>query len=361
MRRILQGCANYRTVGAYKYARIIASFTCDCRGIVFGEQNMSLSTATSSVRDRLVHFEHVISRLDSLEPCPAVDHIFKELCEFCCSNPISPFVFEHLLHTDLVLKASCTNLNRLLSRYEYHLEKSWAMILGSGEQSMLLDSFLDIDDYRRSVQLEMNVLQDLGIRFTSNSVDELNVITSLVSKIVFIGSGPLPVSSMLILSEYAPCVDIYNIDRNHEANQLASIVCQRLLPAHLSTRMHFITHDIGERPFPSELNLILKESELVFVAALVGENPVTKLDILRSIVEDSNGDSKERKLAHIVIRTTDGLQQVLYPKLSVEAIATLQSSVTNDLGTLPKNVLQIESICHPGTGTRMTVIIARRL
>jgi nicotianamine synthase len=212
---------------------------------------MNINTATSSVRDRIVQFDHIISQLDIFDPCPAVNNIFEQLVVFCCSTQMPSLTFERLIETDPVFKASCEHLSSLLSDYEYQLEKYWAETYAFGEHPIPLENFPDIDDYRRSIRLEMNVLQGLGIRFAQSPLLN-NECSSVVTKIIFIGSGPLPVSSMLILSEYAPFVDVYNIDKSHEANQLASIVCQRLLPAHLFKRMHFITCDINRRPLPFE-------------------------------------------------------------------------------------------------------------
>ena len=58
---------------------------------------------------------------------------------------------------------------------------------------------------------------------TPVSNDEIGL---LVNKIAFIGSGPIPYSSMVILHDHAPFSDIYNIDMYQEANQLASIISE---------------------------------------------------------------------------------------------------------------------------------------
>jgi hypothetical protein len=113
---------------------------------------------------------------------------------------------------------------------------------------------------------------------------------------------------MPILNEYAPFIDTYIIDRNHEANELASTECERLLPAYIRTGMHFIMHDISQRLFPSEMDFTRKETELVFVAVLVIENMAVELNILRNRIEDSYGYHKGRKLQHIMIKTMDGLR-----------------------------------------------------
>lgn len=321
---------------------------------------MSIDKATNYVRNRVIHFDHIISQLDISDSCADVSGIFEELIWFCCLTQIPSVTFNSLLEADFVLKMSCENLNRLLSRYEYQLEINWARKFVASGRLIGLESFPDIDDYRRSTRLETDILWELGVRFARNPISS-NECRAIVTKMVFIGSGPLPISSMIILSEYAPFIDIYNIDISEEANQLACVVSQRLLPAHLSVRMHFITYDVSQRPIPFEIDSILKGCQLIYVAALVGENEATKLDILRNIIVDSSDYTKVRTVQHVVIRTTDGLRQALYPKITAEKISMLQSDATNDQDNSRRNLLQIESSVHPQNNTRMSIIVAKKL
>jgi hypothetical protein len=74
----------------------------------------------------------------------------------------------------------------------------------------------------------------------------------------------------------------------------------------------------------------------------------------------SSADTKVRTIQHIVIRSTDGLRQVLYPKLNVEKIVMLQSTTNGDQNNNKKNLLQIESIVPPQNDTRMSVIVLKK-
>lgn len=325
----------------------------------FLHMRMNLDKTVASIRDQVIHFDHIISQLGLLDPRPDIAREIDELVLFCCSTAISSVTFQYLMDTDPVFKASCKTLNRLLSQYEYQREKHWAKLYASDDHHLSLENFPDINDYRQSIRLEMDSLEKIGIRFVQSlrSNDECN---NMVTKMVFIGSGPMPISSMLILNEYAPFTDIHNIDMSEEANQLASKACQQILPQHLARRIHFITHDMKQRPMPLELRSILKECQLIFIAALVGDNEDVKLQILRNILETLFEDTTKGRTQHIVIRTTTGLRQVLYPKIGVETITMLNQKMNDNQNDNFVGSLEIESIVHPGNDTRMSIIVIKK-
>ena len=320
---------------------------------------MELAVMENSVREQLIRFNNDISQLDLLNPSPEVTHLFNELLKFCCSTPLSSFVFERMLETDSVVEATCDNLRLLRSRYEYNLEMNYAKIYAHTGNQNLIQNYFDDGNYHQLVRLEMDMLRELGIFFSQNSRPN-GKDNPLVTKIAFVGSGPIPASSILILREYAPSVDIYNIDISYEANQLASIICGRLLPSNLFKAIHFITQNISEEPIPMEVESILKDCQLIFLAALVGHNELSKLDILRNLTKHSKNDADRKAVQHIVIRTTDGLRQVLYPKLSVESIKTLPMSTICD-GHNNENMalLEIQAINHPQNDVAISIIIAK--
>lgn len=329
-----------------------------CVFIFKGDMN-NTDKASSSVRDQLVYFNRVISQLDLINPTADVTCIFNQLITFCCSTTMPSSTFECLCTTDAVFKASCENLSRLLSRYEYQLETSWAKTYAFSKHLATLESFPDINDYRSSIQLEVEMLCNVGVQFMQSSTP-IREGNAVVTKMAFIGSGPLPISSMLISSEYAPFTDIYNIDLSEEANQLASLASCRLLPENRHTRMHFVTCDVSQRSALSELGSVLKTCQLIFIAALVGASEQAKLDILENLVSVLSADNEANTIQHIVIRTTNGLRQVLYPKLSVQTIAALQPKNGADPDQNRRNMLQIESVVHPRSDTRMSLIVIKK-
>ncbi|CAF1469660.1 unnamed protein product [Adineta steineri] len=320
---------------------------------------MEFSLTKNFIRKQLIQFNSIISQFDLLDPSPQVTHLFNELLIFCCSTPICSLKFERMLETDSVLKTVCENLRNLRSRYEYHLEIHSAKIYASNANQSLIEHFFDDGDYHRLIQLEIDMLRNLGIQFPQNLPlnDKLN---SVVTKIAFIGSGPIPVSSMLILTEHTPFVDIYNIDISHEANQLASNVSKQLLPSHLFERMHFITQDINQKPLPFHIESILKQCQVIFLAALVGTDDLAKLSILQNIVKHSKNESDQRLTQHIIIRTTDGLRQVLYPKINLKTITKFQLALDNDeLNNKNKASLEIQAISSPQDHIPITIIVAK--
>lgn len=312
-----------------------------------------------SVRKQLEDYNNAISQLHLLNPSPKVIHLFNELRTFCCTTPLHSFTFERMLENDTVLRAICDNLCRLRSQYEYHLEMNWAKIYASNENQNFIEHFSEDGDYRRLIQLETDMLQDIGIYFCQDSLPN-DKCTSLVTKVAFIGSGPIPISSILILSEYAPFIDIYNFDISSEANQLASIICERSLPSHLFKRMHFITQDVSQKSISFEVESILKECQLIFLAALVGHNEETKLNILEHIIMHAKNNVNKELVQHIIIRTTNGLCQVLYPKISAKSIQRLQVFRSYDINNNKKEApLEIRSISPVQADNPISIIIAK--
>ncbi|CAF1240685.1 unnamed protein product [Adineta ricciae] len=322
---------------------------------------MELIATSNSIRETLIDYNKAISQLSLFNPSSEATKLFDELLKFCCSTALDPSIFERMLETDLVLQAVCDQLRRSRSQYEYYLEQNLAKIYTTNPGLNLIEQFSDDGDYHRLIEFEINMLHELGIRFSQSSIpnDTSNI---LVNKIAFIGSGPIPISSILILRKYAPFADIYNIDVSHEANQLALSITKQLLPGHLIERMHFITQDIGQKSIPIEVESILKECEIIFLAALVGHDEMTKLDILRNVVKHSKNESNLTKVQHIVIRSTDGLCQVLYPKLSPELIITLEASSSNETRNNKQNIsLDIRKVSLSENGSAISTIIAKMI
>lgn len=133
-----------------------------------------------------------------------------------------------------------------------------AVRICAADKNQSLDKFFRYrQTYIDLIQCEMNMLTKLGVQLSINSISNDNDTSLLVNKIAFIGSGPIPNSSMIILNDFVPNADIYNIDMSQEANKLASIIVEQVLPSYLSKCMHFITQDINEKPLPVQLKSIL--------------------------------------------------------------------------------------------------------
>jgi nicotianamine synthase len=196
-------------------------------------------------------------------------------------------------------------LRRICAEAEGYLESHWAdIIIGTENQ------FQDEDTGRSSslvVQLLANnaVSQRLmDFPYFNNYVDltrlELAAIHSVdptpIRKIVFIGSGPLPLTSLQLLQISPSILEILNIDHNCAAISQSSRLSKRL--GSKGKGMHFLCAEAG--------SCDLRDFDVVYLAALVGSTQAEKEELLKGVVANM------REGAILVIRSAHGLRRVLY-------------------------------------------------
>lgn len=185
-------------------------------------------------------------------------------------------------------------------------------------------------------------LTALELRAISAAID-----LSQIGRIAFIGSGPLPLSSICLLQQlpaqssnrylnsnpsnrngtdnYAPELSILNIDRCSSAIDLSRNLASQI-GGSIAKNMHFLhataETSISTSPPVSSLpgvstfaegktgsaqNLGLGDCDVVFLAALVGENVQAKRDMLEGFA------ARMRNGSVVVVRTAVGLKGLLYP------------------------------------------------
>jgi nicotianamine synthase len=131
-------------------------------------------------------------------------------------------------------------------------------------------------------------------------------------RIAFIGSGPLPLTSLCMyeslernrskrLEEAVPLAQtmIINIDHDPKALSQSAALCGKL--GQHAQGLEFICQE-GE-----SLKLDLSDCDMVFLAALVGATQEEKEAVLISVVEKMPAGSV------VVIRTAHSLRKLLYP------------------------------------------------
>lgn len=127
--------------------------------------------------------------------------------------------------------------------------------------------------------------------------------TSSTPNFAFIGSGPLPLTSLCLLDIY-PSVHVHNIDRDISALQISRDLCDRL---GYTERMTFACTDVSADNDLSANKTKWEGFDVVFLAALVGMDTQSKLSILGSLAK------KLKTGALVVARSAKGLRSVLYP------------------------------------------------
>ena len=216
------------------------------------------------------------------------------------------------------------SLRTLCSEGEFRLEHHWAEKVSQAkdqqEANHVLESFPYHANYVALTQMELSAL------FSACPAMHPR-------KFAIIGSGPLPLTSLCILSalhesphavmgiaegpqETKAPVEVWNVDRDKQAVDMGSKVCDAVLRASMiSHQVEKVEDTICDQAGlvktlcaeAADLKIDLKSLDVVYLAALVGQDGREKLDILRSVV------SQMKDGAAVMMRTAHSLRKVLYP------------------------------------------------
>jgi nicotianamine synthase len=148
--------------------------------------------------------------------------------------------------------------------------------------------------------------------------------TRPIKNIAFIGSGPLPLSSLCLIDQLnifsetkqrsnlgllgwiqnflgfgtKQGIRVVNIDHCPAAIEMSTALCNSLGPS-----AHGIEHSVSDAISSYDL----RDFDVIFLAALVGANQAEKEEILRSVT------ARMREGALVVIRSVNGMRELCYP------------------------------------------------
>ncbi|KAI3888669.1 hypothetical protein MKW92_011653 [Papaver armeniacum] len=223
-----------------------------------------------------------LSTLESLKPSKDVDTLFTQLVHSCI--PPSPIDVTKL---STKVQEMRSKLIRLCGEAEGHLESHFSTLLGSYEIPLdHINIFPYYTNYIKLGRLEYTIL--------SNYIANPNP-----NDIAFIGSGPLPLTSIVLASNHLRTTTFHNYDINPLANALA----RNLVAADhdLSKRMIFHDTDI------MDVTNGLSEYHVVFLAALVGMNKEEKRKVIDHLAMHMAPGSL------LMLRSAHGARGFLYP------------------------------------------------
>jgi len=253
-----------------------------------------------------------ISSLDTLKPCKNVNTLFTKLVLTCM--PPSPIDVTKL---STKVQEIRSKLIRLCGEAEGHLESHYSTIIASYNNPLnQLNIFPYYSNYLKLSLLEFSIL-------TKHS-------TNVPKKIAFIGSGPLPLTSLVLATNHLQNTIFHNYDFDPLANSKAS--CLVSSDPELSKRMFFYTNDI------LDVSNALKEYEVVYLAALVGMSVEEKNRIIEHLAKYMAPG------ALLMLRSAHGARAFLYPVVD-----------TNDL-----RGFEVLSVFHPTDEVINSVVIARK-
>ncbi|XP_065853454.1 nicotianamine synthase [Euphorbia lathyris] len=256
-----------------------------------------------------------ISSLKTLKPSKDVDTLFTNLVLTCI-----PTISIDVKNLPINLQSMRANLIKLCGEAEGHLEVHFSNILSSYEHPLdHLNLFPYYSNYLKLSHLEFSILSHHFPHHVPN-------------KIAFIGSGPLPLTSIVLASKHLPNTSFHNFDVDSEANSMAI----RLVSpdSDLKNRMFFHSTDV------LDVGDEMKEFDVVFLAALVGMSKEEKVRVI---------DHLGKFMAPggiLMVRSAHGARAFLYPV--VDPCCDL-------------NGFEVISVFHPTDEVINSIIIARKL
>ncbi|GLJ41008.1 hypothetical protein SUGI_0848990 [Cryptomeria japonica] len=263
-----------------------------------------------------------ISKLESLKPSRSVNALLTRLVGLC-TLPCSAEMDVRKLGKDVEEKRR--HLIELCGEAEGHMEHHYAGVLLEHHSSLSPSTLPIFPYYKKLAALEYAMVCE-------------GASSSWVKRVAFVGSGPLPLTSIVLAMHHLKSAAFDNYDIDAGANNVAS----KLVRSHneydssLSQRMSFITCDIlrvgGER---------LGRYDVVFVAALVGLRREEKMEVLKHIGKHIKSG------ALVVIRRTRGGRAFLYPVVDEEDVVTHSG-------------LRLLSVVHPTNEVINSILLAQK-
>jgi nicotianamine synthase len=249
------------------------------------------------------------------------------------------------------VQAILPSLRNMCAEAECCLEAHWTRYIISGDHNALetlkrMEAFPYYGNYVELTKMELCAICSVG--------------TSLPTKVAFIGSGPLPLTSLCLLTALKDLssflasgeplrvpflgttqernVSILNIDRDEEAINASSALSSKL--GAQAQGMHFMQANADSAGYD------LTGFDVVYLAALVGDCQSEKENLLVNVAR------RMRTGALIVVRTSWGLRTVLYPEvdLATERLAPWLEicTIVHPYGSVVNSVIVARVKSHPG-------------
>ncbi|NVP17490.1 hypothetical protein HUU51_02110 [Candidatus Gracilibacteria bacterium] len=231
------------------------------------------------------YFYTRLKKLDDFSPGDETNDIFSSLCKYAMQTQGEPELGEKVYA-----------INKFCSIGEYEMEKYYAKkIILSDNSELELLNFIYYQNY-----LDLTNLEYLNISFFGD-----------IKNILFIGGGPLPLTSIILAKKYKIKSKIIDIDPEAvdiSKKLIISLGLQDYIDISLSDAIYYEDKD---------------NYDLCYIASLVFLSDDCER-ILSNIVKIN--------FKFILTRTSDGYRQLLYKKIDLELL---------------KNFFDMKLIVHP--------------
>ncbi|GJX99546.1 nicotianamine synthase-like protein [Tanacetum coccineum] len=277
---------------------------------------MGSLTEEANLVEKVCQIYEKISQLETLKPSKDADTLFTELVRTCI-----PPCFINIRTLPDNIQEIRSKLIRLCGEAEGHLEAHFSTLLASFPNPLHhLHVFPYYNNYLKLSRLEFDIL--------SRHYSPMQGVVP--KRVAFVGSGPLPLTSIVLASFHLKDTYFHNYDIDHSANSLAASL---IAPdPDLSKRMFFHSTDI------MEITDELKEYDVVFLAALVGMDISDKVKVIQHLAKYMAPG------AILMLRSAHGARAFLYPVVEPEDLQGFK----------------VLSIFHPLDDVINSVMIARK-
>ncbi|CAO3599995.1 unnamed protein product [Absidia cylindrospora] len=328
-----------------------------------GPLSTSGTTPTSQalINEIICIYQQLARASPHLQPSEHINALFTNLV-YICTLPADETTLHQVL-TNSKIRQLRPHLRQLCSRGEYLMESAWTHhFLDSTPQYPLRANDTDWK-LAMNQQLSKFIYYGNYVDLTRLECHALLAVGAQLKNIVWIGSGPLPMSSIEMMVQHNSTIQrLDNIDMDPEAIAFSSQL-NDTLPWPSSLRSRFGYHAMDALVYPD-----YALADVICLGALVGggsnsnynENADTHDD------GDDDDDGGEDKLemiiqvaqkmqpgAWLLVRSAHGLRQLLYPALK----PSLHWHTCSRLQGLLEIVLEL----HPHHDVVNSVLIARRI
>lgn len=266
-----------------------------------------------------------LARMSQLEPGEITNGVFAELVDVCTHAHGKD---SEAVLADARITSLTPRLRHLCAEGEYRLERFWARRVGAAADSNNeLAEFPYLNNYQALTTLEVHNVDALrpDVRpFPSSD-------GAWPQHVCVLGSGPLPMTALLMSRAFDATVDA--VDHDAEATALADAVLPRLSGGHL---VRAVQDDA--RHFAG-----VAEADVVVLAALVGLHPAAKHAVITAVAH------RMRPGTLLLVRSAHRLRTLLYPPLSADDLAVVSNGLLRPLAAI-----------HPFSAVVNSILVAVR-
>jgi nicotianamine synthase len=250
-------------------------------------------TTDTEVKAQILSLYEILAAAPSLEPSPLVNAAFDALVKLASTT--TNVISTDILNDEKIIEV-LPQLRALCSLGEGQLEAYWATkIIEDEHPAISLENFPYYGNYLKLAELEYRSVSLIGNR--------------PLKRVLFVGSGPLPLSAILLAQQYGLVVDA--IDSDSEAVSISAKLVDRL--------------GLGDAITITQADAATftryQQYDAIFLASLVGLDQPSKQAIITTI------QHQMREGGLLVARTAHGLRTLLYPPIDVDSIKGLTAQV----------------------------------